>query len=510
MWEIPEIQRKWWVLAAMATALSLVFIDQTAVSVALPQMQRDLNVNSVLLQWIINSYLLTLAALLILGGKLGDKLGHRTIFLIGVGVFSAASIVCGFATTGWWVVLSRVVQGIGGACMIPAAVPVLFNTFPPQERGKAMGMYVGISSVFLALGTPLGGIIVQWLSWRWVFWINFPIALLSILLTLIAVPKTELFQREERLDWLGFILIAISMVSLIFGFMESSTHGWASAIVWSFLALGILSMLAFIRREKNVSNPFVDLGLFKAGAFPYATTILVIIQAVFGVFIFLAIFMINVLAYSPSMAGLLLLPLTVPITFMAPLAGHLRDRWGAKLPLCIGAVLVVVSLLWVGLFAPLQQYIWIFPGFLLLGIAAPLVISSCMAGGMTAVSPDRRGVANGVLGAARQLGGVVGVTFTGTLITMLNRYQIEKFLSHAPGEIVKIQEPQIDGLLAKSPVALRALAQLTPDEAALVHKAALHAYTFAFSVTMCVVGVLAVLAFLIALRFPAESPPRYN
>ncbi|MGB6976345.1 MAG: DHA2 family efflux MFS transporter permease subunit [Gammaproteobacteria bacterium] len=503
MLEISETRRKWWVLAAMVTSLSLVFIDQTAVSVALPQIQHELGTSSVMLQWIINAYLLTLAALIIFGGKLGDRIGHRQTFLLGVIIFIIASVSCGFAPTGLWVVLSRVVQGIGGSLMIPAAVPVLFGIFAPEERGKAMGIYIGISSVFLALGTPLGGMLIEWLSWRWVFWINFPIALLSIVLTLIAVPKSEQLHPEEHLDWWGFILSGISMVCLVWGFMESATRGWLSAMVLSLLLIGFLSLVVFIRREKHVTNPFVELALFKTGTFPYATAILILIQSIFGVFIFWTIFILNVLDYSPFITGLLLLPITLPITFMAPIGGHLRDRYGAKPPLCVGVVLVTLSLFWVGLTAPLQLYIWLFPGFLLLGLATPLVMASCMASAINAVVPQKRGMATGVLGAARQLGGSIGITFAGTLITVLNRQQLEHFLNRASGGLATLHESQIDGLLAKSPVALQAIAKLSPIEVALVHKAALDAYTFAFSCTMLAVAGLGILAVLIALRFPA-------
>src|SRR3990167_5036376 len=212
---ITQSNRKWWILIAMAAALSVVFLDQTAISVILPPIQKDLSTSRVMLQWVINAYLLSLAAIVIFGGKLGDVFGHKRTFLAGISLFFLSSISCAIAPSSIWLVVSRAIQGMGGAFMIPVTGVMLAHAFDESERGRAMGLYVAVASIFLSLGPVLSGLLSHYLSWRWIFWINVPMSLISIFLTIIAVPARENHRESSKpLDWFGFIAFSIFIVAL--------------------------------------------------------------------------------------------------------------------------------------------------------------------------------------------------------------------------------------------------------------------------------------------------------
>lgn len=420
MFNITDDNRKWWILLAMSCSMALVFIDQTALAVALPPMQHDLHTTNSVTQWFINAYLLALSALVLFGGKIGDMLGHRKTFLFGVTLFISASILCALSETGWWAVMSRAIQGIGGAFMIPSSGALVANAFSEEERGKAMGIYIAIAAIFLSVGPLLGGVLTQWISWRAVFWINLPIALISIILTVNSAPKLERTQ-EMIIDWLGLILSATFMTSIVLLFMEAPHFGWTSLFIRSLSILSIISFIGFIFWEKKAKNPLVDLTMFKNPLFSLAIIIMLTMQAVFVVFVFWAIFLQNGLQFKPAMAGFLLLPITVPIVFMSPLGGHLRDKYGYRPSMIIGSILVVISLLWVAMTSPYHSYAWLFPGLLAFGMTMPLVISGYMTAVMSSAKPQQRGTAGGIANCIRQLGSAIGLAVFGSLIETLSK-----------------------------------------------------------------------------------------
>ncbi len=504
MFNLNDKNRKWWTLLAMSSALALVFIDQTALAVALPAIQRDLNLSNSLLQWMINAYLLALSTLILLGGKIGDSLGHKRAFLWGVTIFVSASILCALAQSGIWLIVARVIQGAGGAFMMPSTNALVVNAFPEKERGKAMGIYVGLAAVFLALGPLLGGALTEWFSWRAVFWINFPVAITSIILTTTAVPR---WQPTEKLtlDYLG-LLLSIGFISgFVLSFMEGPNWGWTSSITLILFSLSTLALIAFIFWERRFPHPLVELKLFKNPIFSIVTTVMIIIQAVGIVFVFWAIFLQNVLQYSPLEAGLLLLPSMAPIIFMAPVGGHLRDKYGPTLPMFCGCSLVILSLIWIGLFSHFQRYLWLFPGLLTYGIGMPLMLSGSMTTVMNTVTAQQRGIASAILNCARQFGSSIGLAVLAGFLGSLNKWHLSSFLSHAPASIAGIKENQIDGLLVKSTSAMQVISHLSSDTAALLKTAALKAYTYAFSITMYIAATLALITLLLITKVPRNS-----
>lgn len=504
MFNLNDKNRKWWTLLAMSSALALVFIDQTALAVALPAIQRDLNLSNSLLQWVINAYLLALSTLILLGGKIGDSLGHKRAFLWGVTLFISASILCALAQSGIWLIVARVIQGAGGAFMMPSTNALVVNAFPEKERGKAMGIYVGLAAIFLAIGPLLGGALTEWLSWRAVFWINFPVAITSIILTATAVPR---WQPTEKLtlDYLG-LLLSIGFISgFVLSFMEGPNWGWTSPITLILFSLSTLAFIAFIFWERRFVHPLIELKLFKNPIFSIVTTVMIIIQAVGIVFVFWAIFLQNVLQYSPLEAGLLLLPSMVPIIFMAPIGGHLRDKYGPTLPMFYGCLLVVLSLIWIGLFSHFQRYLWLFPGLLTYGIGMPLMLSGSMTTVMNTVTAQQRGIASAILNCARQFGNSIGLAVLAGFLGSLNKWHLSSFLSHAPASIAGIKENQIDGLLVKSTSAMQVINHLSSDAVVLLKTAALKAYTYAFSITMYIAAALALITLLLITKVPRNS-----
>jgi EmrB/QacA subfamily drug resistance transporter len=504
MFKFAEKNRKWWILLAMSSSLALVFIDQTALAVALPAIQRELNLTNSLTQWVINAYLLALSAIILFGGKIGDRLGHKRAFLFGVTVFVVSSVLCALSESGAWLITMRAIQGIGGAFMMPSTNALVTNAFPDKERGKALGIYVALAAIFLALGPLLGGFLTQVFSWRAVFWINFPVALTSIFLAISSVPA---WQRTEKLniDCLGFFISILFISGFVLSFMEGPNWGWTSLSIISLFIFSTLSLIAFILWEKKTTNPLVELDLFKNLTFSILFSVLLIIQAVGIVFVFWAIFLQNVLLYSPLKAGVLLLPAMLPIILMAPVGGHLRDKYGPTVPMFWGCLLIVFSLIWIGIFSRHQYYLSLFPGLLGFGIGMPLMLSGIMVTVMNMVKVEQRGIASAILNCSRQFGTSIGLAVLAGLLGSLNKWQLGSFLKQSAEPFSALHEYQIDGLLVHANRAMQAVSHLSQQNLQLLKTAAAKAYTTAFSITMFVAAFFALITLTLVLKIPRKK-----
>lgn len=504
MLKFSEKNRKWWILLAMSSALALVFIDQTALAVALPAIQRELNLTQSLTQWVVNAYLLALSAIILFGGKIGDRLGHKRAFLFGITVFMVSSVLCALAKSGHWLIIMRALQGIGGAFMTPSTNTLVTNAFPDKERGKALGIYVALAAIFLALGPLLGGVLTQAFSWRAVFWINFPIALISIYLAIFSVPG---WQRTEKLniDWLGFFISVIFISGFVLGFMEGTNWGWTSPSIISLFVFSALSLYAFILWEKKARYPLVELDLFKNLTFSILFSVLLIIQAVGIIFVFWAIFLQNILHFTPLQAGGLLLPAVLPVMVMAPVGGYLRDKYGATLPMLCGASLVILSIIWIGIFSHHQTYPFLLPGFLGYGIGFPLMLSGIMVTVMNMIKVEQRGIASAIMNCSRQFGISIGLAVLGGLLGSINKWQLGSFLKHSTPPLSSLQEYQIDGLLVQSQRAMQAVSHLSQQKLQLLKTAASSAYTTAFSLTMFVAALFAMITLILILKIPRKK-----
>lgn len=253
------------VLIAMSCAISMVYLNTNLLPIALPTIEREFLISETQLQWIINSYLLSTAVFVIAGGKIGDLFGHRRLFCIGMSIYALASIMGGLSYTGWWLILSRSIQGLGGAILSPAAISIIVHTFPTTTRGRAIGTIVAIGSVFLSMGPFLGGFFTQSLSWRWSFWCNLPIAFLGIILTMYSVPKSP--KCNTSFDFIGFFTISISLFCLVLGLMQGKNWGWNSTLIISLFIFSILFILFTVFIKRFTQHPFFDFPLFKNSIF---------------------------------------------------------------------------------------------------------------------------------------------------------------------------------------------------------------------------------------------------
>jgi EmrB/QacA subfamily drug resistance transporter len=492
---------KWWVFAATTLSLAMVMADQSALPVALPSIQREFHTSQDALQWVVNAYLLSLAVLVILGGKLGDKIGHRRAFLGGMVLFILSSIACAMAPSITWLILGRIFQGVGAAFMLPAGTPLFRSTVSTNEFGKMAGLYVSGASVFLVLGPSVGGLLVEYLSWRWIFWINFPLALVGIVIAWFVVPKdVPRPNTGETFDWWGFIWFTVAIISLVFALMQGGTLGWSSYPILSCLVLCLLSGVIFFWVERRQAYPFLELDLFKNSTFSRTLFVLSLMQGVFVCIIFWAIFLQIVLTLSAGKTGLMLLSAQIPVFLCSYLAGYLLDRSGPRLPICLGTLLVAISSLWIAFFVWHYSVWWLFPGFVLFGIAIPFITLASITTIISSAPYAKGGVASAIANGIRQVGASIGLAVIGGLIAELSNYRFTHWLTQNNLEIPASGITHLDSVLAgRENLAVKGLS------ADAVHQAAVHSYTLAFSGAMYVIAVLSVIAFLVARKLPAKN-----
>lgn len=399
----------------MTGSLSMILIDETVVSVALPTIQRDLDISATGLQWIVNAYLLTLAAFVAVGGRLGEMFGLARLFKLGAAVFVVASALCGLAQSEAWILGARAVQGIGAALMVPPSGAIVINTFAPEERGRAMGIYAGISMIFLALGPLVGGLLTEGVTWRAVFYVNLPIGLAILALAFAVVPRDR--PTAGRMDWAGAITLVAGLGALVLALMQSQTWGWGSAATISLLiAAGVLLPL-FAVLELRREAPIVQLRLFENSNFSGDNAVLAAIQfGLTGLTVFGALFVQDILGFSPITAGLSLLPVTVPLLVLAPLSGRMYDRIGPRGLVAGGALLVGAGLLWNAAILDKHSYAWLVPGYLALGIGLAAAMTPASTDCMNCAARELRGEASGVMQTVRQVGGTVGLAVMGTVV----------------------------------------------------------------------------------------------
>jgi EmrB/QacA subfamily drug resistance transporter len=409
--------RRWWTLAAMCFALFMVMLDNTVVNVALPSIQRDLHTSIAGLEWTVNAYTLAFGVLLVTGGRLGDIFGRRRVFLLGVVLFAASSAFIGFSQSSAWLIGGRALQGVGAALMMPATLSIITNTFPPHERGKAIGTWAGVSALALAIGPVLGGVLVEHVSWQSIFFINLPVAAVAIAVTLFATQESRDETVLPTIDIPGIAAITIGLTALTLALVEASSWGWGSPRVLGLFALAAAGLAAFARIERRVRVPMVDFDFFGSRTFLGANIVAFIVSfAMLGMFFFLTLYMQNVLRYSPLEAGLRFLPTTIMVIVIAPIAGRQTDRIGPRPLMTAGLALVATSLLWQSFLTPDSGFGFLLPGFVLMGIGIALVMSPMSTAAMNAVDASKAGVASGILSMSRMVGGTLGVAVLGTFI----------------------------------------------------------------------------------------------
>jgi EmrB/QacA subfamily drug resistance transporter len=426
---ITDDNRKWWTLGAMCFALFMIMLDNTIVNVALPSIQKDLGASISGLEWTINGYTLSFAVLLATGGRLGDIFGRRLMFLIGVVVFALSSATAGFAPDETALVLSRVVQGVGAALMMPGTLSIITDAFPAHERGKAMGTWAGVSALALAVGPVLGGFLTEHVSWRAIFYVNIPVAIGAVVATLFAVRESRDTSVGREVDYAGVAVLTVGLTALILALVEGNSWGWGSTEVIALLAGAALALPLFVYVENRVKAPMVQFDLLSDRNFLGAVCVAMIISfGMLGVFFFLALYMQDTLGYSPLEAGVRFLPSTLMIVGVAPVAGRLSDRFGPRWLIAGGLVIVAASLFSFSRIAVDSTYLDLLPGFMLLGIGIAMTMSPMTSAAMNAVPVQKAGIASGVLSMFRMVGGSLGVAVTGAIFQGLVSSKLDSLL----------------------------------------------------------------------------------
>ena len=412
----PE-NRKWWTLGAVAFGLFMIMLDNTIVNVALPSIQQDLNIGISELEWVFNGYALTFGVLMLTGGKLADMLGRRRIFVAGLVIFTVASLACGLAASAGMLIGARVVQGVGSALMNPATLSIITATFPPRQRGMAIGIWAGVSAMALAIGPLVGGLITEHWSWNWIFFINVPIGILAIVVARLVIDESRDMSAEQRLDLPGLLSSAIALFALTYGLIEANTYGWTSARIIALFAVAVIAFAVFIVLELRQRVPMLDLKLFKNGTFAGANSVMLLVGlAMFGVFFYNSLFLQNIIGWSAVQTGASFLPMTVLIILIAPLAGKYSDRVGSRWLMGGGMVLLAISLLIFSRLDATSNFWDILPGLLIGGLGMAVVMTPTTAAAMGSVPVDKAGVGSAVLNSGRQVGGALGIAVMGAIV----------------------------------------------------------------------------------------------
>jgi EmrB/QacA subfamily drug resistance transporter len=442
------------ILAAMIFAVSMTFIDQTIVSIAVPQIQTELGLSSTGVQWAVNAYLLTLAALFAFGGRLADTMGHKRMVVLGVIVFAAASALCGLTPKGsiaeTWIVAFRAVQGVGGAIMFPAALAIVVQTFALRERGKALALFFGIAGGLTAIGPILGGFLTQW-TWRAIFWVNIPVAIIALVLIVIAKPVTE--YRPAHMDYRGLVLVASGVALSVFGFQQSSNWGWSNPGIWACIVGGLALLVAFAVVEGHTPSPLIQVSIFRIRAFLVENLVLGISMLVFiPVFFFASEYAQISLGKSPSQASLVLLYFFLGFVVAAQIGGRMLDRRGAKLPVVLGCVLAAVGFArWAGAVTHLSLGGQV--GYIVLaGAGMGFMLGPATTDAVNRASRLSYGEATGITQTIRNYSASLGLAILGTVLvdkmrTHVTSSLVAQGLPHAQAstEAARISESQGSG-----------------------------------------------------------------
>ena len=409
------MERKWWTLIAVSMAIFMLLLDITVVNVALPDIQRSLHSSFSDLQWVVNAYALTLAALLLTAGAVSDLVGRKRVFLAGLFVFTIASAVCGLSTTPLMLNLARAVQGTGGAMMFSTALALIAEAFQGRERGTAFGVFGAVTGAAVAVGPVLGGIITSGIGWKWIFFVNIPIGAVAVFVTVTQVADSR-DPDANGVDWAGLITFSGSLFLLIYALVQGNEKGWGSTEILALLIGAALLLIAFLAAESMQSRPMLDLSLFRRPAFVGANIVaLTLSGSFFAMFLYLTLYIQDVLGYSPIQAGLRFLPTTLLSFIVAPIAGKLSVRVPVRLLLGAGLLFVGFGLVAMTTLTATSHWTVLIPGFLLAGVGVGLVNPPLASTAIGVVPHERSGMASGINSTFRQVGIATGIAGLGAI-----------------------------------------------------------------------------------------------
>ncbi len=409
------MERKWWTLIAVCVAIFMLLLDITVVNVALPDIQRSLHSSFPDLQWVVNAYALTLAAFLLTSGAVADLIGRKRVFVAGLVVFTAASALCGLSTTPLMLNLARAVQGTGGAMMFATSLALLAQAFHGKERGTAFGAFGAVTGAAVAVGPVLGGVITSAIGWEWIFFVNVPIGAIAVFITMTQVVDSR-DPNATGVDWAGLVTFSASLFLLVYALVQGNEKGWGSTEIVSCLVASAVLIVAFVVVERLQSRPMLDLTLFRRPAFAGASIVaLTLSGSFFAMFLYLTLYLQDVLEYGPLQAGIRFLPSTVLSFIVAPIAGKLSVRVPVRLLMGSGLLLISIGLLTMTTVDATSGWTALIPGFVLAGAGVGLVNPPLASTAIGVVPDERSGMASGINSTFRQVGIATGIAGLGAV-----------------------------------------------------------------------------------------------
>jgi EmrB/QacA subfamily drug resistance transporter len=494
-----------WVLAATILASSLAFIDGTVVNVALPALQTDLNATAVDVQWVIEAYALLLSALLLVGGSLGDHYGRRHVFLIGVALFAAASTACAFVASIAQLIIARAFQGLGAALLVPGSLAIISSSFPEKERGRAIGTWSGFSAMTTAIGPAMGGWLIEHVSWRAVFFINLPIAFVIILISIRHVPESS-DEQKTRVDWLGAILAAAGLSTLVYGLIESSRLGFNDrSILLVLFASGVL-LIGFLTVEARLSHPMLPLALFHSRTFTGANLLTFLLYAALGgTLFFFPLNLIQVQHYSATAAGAALLPFILIFSFLSRWSGGLVARYGPKLPLVAGPLIAALGYALFMLPETGGSY-WrnFFPPVVVLGLGMAISVAPLTTTVMNSVAQNHAGIASGVNNAVARTAGLVAIAVLGIVMLHVFNDEIQRRVAEwnlppSTSELLRTQGTKLAAIIVPK--------DQNPAMQQLIRRAVDESFVSGFRAVMLIGAALAVASAAMTVKFLGTTSP---
>ncbi len=453
---------KWWTLVAVCLGTFMLLLDITIVNVALPDIQLALHSSFSGLQWIVDAYALTLAAFLLTAGSLADMYGRRLLYLIGLALFTSASVLCGFAVSTLMLQLSRGLQGVGGAIMFAVSLALLADAFRGRDRGIAFGVWGTVTGLAVAIGPLLGGVLTSGLSWRWIFFVNVPVGIAAVIISVMKVAESRAPQAS-RPDWPGFFVFTVALSSLVYGLIESNQRSFTDPLVLGCFAAAAVLLVAFVLVERRRAHPMFDLNLFRLPTFSGGSVAAFGLSAsIFAMLLYIVLYIQDILGYSPLATGVRLMYISVAILVTATVAGRLSSHMPVRFLIGPGLILVGVGLLLMRGLNAGSSWTHLIPGMIVGGVGIGLVNPPLASTAVGVVPPQRAGMASGINSTFRQVGIATGIALLGSLFSNQVKDQVLSLTSAVPGLSSRgpqiaaaIQSGQIGQLIGKLPASAR-------------------------------------------------------
>jgi EmrB/QacA subfamily drug resistance transporter len=505
-----DFKKKWIAIFVIMLTNAMLWLDAMILPVALPTLQSYFHASLSHLQWMVNIYLLALPLFVVVSGKMGDIFGHRKILSLGIILFAFSSLACGLSLSSGQLIVARFFQGLGAALMVPTATGILYENIPEKNRGAIIGMISFSNCFFIAMGPLVGGFIVEYFSWHYIFFVNVPLSIIALFLTLKFLNKSP--TLKETIDVLGFLSYGLALVCLTTAIMQGREWGWKSTPILALFFSSFLFFILMCYADKKAKHPFISFPLFKISPFLSGLLVIFFVSLGRGMFIFWPIYFQDVLSLSPLVSGALTSASGFLNMILAPFVGKIADRHGDKKPVLTGLVIIILSFLWIGLSMFWQNISLLFPALLAIGSGIILVMVPAFTCSMNSVPPSKRGVAAGLISTFRETGGTLGVAIFGSLILNLH---MERFsLALSQNEDTRSLNPSLfEGFFSKTAATLEALKDLPSKVQETVVDAFRLSYSFAISFSNIIAALLITIALVTTIflfRYRKKEEKQYS